>query len=186
MKTLYIHLKIIFFLALFLLPAGCGEKIEEDPCQKTQWPQSKEYEIKLAVHISTSNPSLPGGSPGSQNPSDFVGMVVNGTIEKVECDEETSGPINLGNSYVTIGVDYPAPIDEIKSYWIGHVVYVYEYDNDKDYININLTVKITMQDEQSYSCNVSKKVFDAGIDLVPGENYYYILIDVNLNGWVKV
>jgi hypothetical protein len=186
MKTLYIYLKIIFFLALFLLPAGCGEKIEEDPCQKTQWPQSKEYEIKLAVHISTSNPSLPGGSPGSQNPSDFVTMVVNGTIEKVECDEETMGPIGLGNSYITKGVDFPAPIYVSDAYWVGHVVYVYEFDNDEDHLNIALTVQVTMQDGQSYVGNMSAVIDSNDIVLVPGEMYYYILLDVHSDLWVKV
>jgi hypothetical protein len=186
MKTLYIHLKIIFFLALFLLPASCGEKIEQDPCQLTQWNLPKEYEVKLAVHISSTNPNLPGGSAGSVKPEDFQAMVVSGTIEKFECSDSASGPVNLGNSYVDKDIDYPAPVDVSGSYWIGHVVYVYEFDNDVDYLNLNLSVKITMLDGQSYTCSFSQQVYSEDIELVPGEMYYYVLLDIFSDSWVKV
>jgi hypothetical protein len=113
-------------------------------------------------------------------------MQVSGTIEKTECSDSTSGPVNLGNTYLTKGIDSPAPIDVPKSYWIGHVVYVYEFDNDEDYLNLNLTVKITMGDGQSYTCNVSDKIYGEQIELVPGEMYYYVLLDIYSNLWVKV
>jgi hypothetical protein len=113
-------------------------------------------------------------------------MQVNGTIEKIECNDSTSGPVNLGNSYITKSIDYPAPIDVPKSYWIGHVVYVYEFDNDEDYLNLNLTVKITMMDGQSYTCNFSDKIDSQQIVLVPGEMYYYVLLDIYSDLWVKV
>ena len=158
----------------------------EDPCHKTQWSQPKEFEIRLAVQVSSSNPLLPGGAVGSQKPEDFEKMTVSGTIEKIECDKSTSGPVNLGNTYLTKGVDYPAPIDVPKSYWIGHVVYVYEFDNDEDYLNLNLTVKITMMDGQSYTCNMPVKVNSDQIELVPGEMYYYVLFDIYSDLWIKV
>ena len=139
-----------------------------DPCTKTKWPQAKEFEIKLAIHVKASNPLLPGGSVGSQKPEDFEKMTVSGTIEKVECSGETTGPVNLGNTYLTKGVDDPAPIDVPKSYWIGHVVYVYDFDNDEDYLNLNLTVKITMMDGQSYTCNIPIKVNSDLIDWYRG------------------
>jgi hypothetical protein len=186
MKILHTYLKIIFFLALLLLPASCGEKIEQDPCQLTQWNLPKEYEIKLAVCVTDSNPLLTGGAPGSQKPADFEKMQVNGSIEKIECNDSTSGPVSLGNSYITKGVDYPAPVDVPKSYWIGHVVYVYEFDNDGDLLNLNLAVKITMNDGQSYTCNVSKEIFYEQIEQVPGEMYYYVLLDIYSDLWVKV
>ena len=186
MKILHIYLKIIFLLALLLLPAGCGEKIEQDPCQLTQWNLPKEYEIKLAVHIKDSNLPLSGGSGGSKKPADFQNMVVSGTIEKIECSDSTSGPVNLGNTYITKDVDYTAPIYVSDSYWIGHVVYVYKFDNDEDYLNLNLTVKITMNDGQSYTCNVPFKIYGDHIELVPGEAYYYVLLDVYSELWVKV
>jgi len=186
MKILNIYLKIIFLLTLFLVPAGCDNKIEDDPCLKTKWPLAKEFEIKLAVHIKDTNPLLSGGSVGSQKPEDFESMVVSGTIEKFECSGETDGTVNLGNTYLTIGVDDPAPIDVAKSYWIGHVVYVYDFDNDKDYLNLNLTVTITMTDGQSYTCNFSEKADSLKIIQVPQEMYYYILLDVYSDSWVKV
>ena len=167
MKILNIYLKIIFLLTLFLVPAGCDNKIEDDPCLKTKWPLAKEFEIKLAVHIKDTNPLLSGGSVGSQKPEDFESMVVSGTIEKFECSGETDGTVNLGNTYLTIGVDDPAPIDVAKSYWIGHVVYVYDFDNDKDYLNLNLIVTITMVDGQSYTCNFSEKADSLKIIQVP-------------------
>ena len=186
MKILNIYLKIIFLLTLFLVPAGCDNKIEDDPCLKTKWPLAKEFEIKLAVRVMDTNPLLPGGSVGSQKPADFQKILVNGTIEKIECNDSTSGPVSLGNSYITKGVDYPAPIDVPKSYWIGHVVYVYEFDNDGDQLNLNLAVKITMNDGQSYTCNVSKEIFYEQIEQVSGEMYYYVLLDIYSDLWVKV
>jgi hypothetical protein len=170
-------------LSVLLSCIGCGDKIEVDPCDQTKWPQAKEYEIKLAVRILSSNLTLPGSS---DKPEDFINMAVNGTIEKVECNEENTGPVNLGNSYIAKGIDFPAPVDEPKSYWIGHVVYVYEFDNDQDYINLNLSVKITMQDGQSYMCTVKKKISDQDIKMVPYEMYFYILTDVYSDLWVKV
>ena len=186
MKILNIYLKIIFLLTLFLVPAGCDNKIEDDPCLKTKWPLAKEFEIKLAVHIKDTNPLLSGGSVGSQKPEDFESMVVSGTIEKFECSGETDGTVNLGNTYLTIGVDDSAPIDVAKSYWIGHVVYVYDFDNDKDYLNLNLIVTITMVDGRSYTCNFSEKADSLKIIQVPQEMYYYILLDVYSDSWVKV
>jgi hypothetical protein len=173
-------------LSIFITLGGCEPEPEVDPCLTTKWTLAKEYEIKLAVHIKDSNPLLPGGSSGSQKPSDFQQMVVSGTIEKVECNDSTSGPVNLGNSYITKGVDYPAQIYVSGAYWIGHVVYVYEFDNDEDYLNLNLTVKITMGDGQSYTCNVPDKIYGEQIELVPGEMYYYVLLDIYSELWVKV
>lgn len=176
----------ILISALLLTLNGCDGVIEDDPCQQTKWPLPKTFEIKLAVNVSTANPLLTGGGIGSQKPEDFQQMSVNGTIEKFECDEETTGPVNIGNTYLTKGVDNPAPIDEAKSYWIGHVVYVYEFDNDDDYLEISLNIKITMQDGQSYVCSISD-TFDSGqITLVPTEMYYYILVDIYSSNWVKV
>lgn len=178
--------KIIFVVALFLIVGGCEKEIEEDSCLKTKWPQAKEYEIKLAVHVSQSNPDLPGGTPGSQSPVDFEKMHVTGTIEKIDCYEEKSDFHNLGNTYLTRGVDLPAPIDVPKAWWIGYVVYVYEFGNDNDHLNINLTVKITMKDNQSYMCNVSEDIYYQQIVKVPMENYYYILMEIYSDQWVKV
>ena len=175
----------ILFLAIFVTLGGC-EPEPLDPCLKTKWPLAKEFEIKLAVHIKNSNPLLPGGSVGSQKPEDFASMVVNGTIEKVECNDSISGPVSLGNSYITKGVDSPAQIYVSDSYWIGHVVYVYDFDNDKDYLNLKLTVKITMLDGQSYASTVPFKIYGDQIELVPGESYYYVLLDVYSDLWVKV
>jgi hypothetical protein len=178
--------KIIYVTTCVLLFAGCGEKIEEDPCLKTKWPQAKEFEIKLAVHVMPSNPLFPGVIPGSQDPVDFVKMVVNGTIEKVNCSGQKSGTANLGNSYITKDTDMPAPINVPEAYWIGYVVYVYELENDKDHMNINLTVKVTMNDNQSYVCNLSEEAALPQIVKVPGEMYYYILLDIYSTNWVKV
>lgn len=152
----------------------------------TKWPQPKEYEIKLAVQVSSSNPLLSGGQTGSQKPEEFEEMVVNGTIRKIECDDSSSGLVNLGNSFITKGVDYPAPVNEPAAYWIGHVVYVYEFDNDKDHLDIDLTVKITMKDGKSYSCSVPCVIDHTKIVKVPGELYYYILLDINSDTWIKV
>ncbi len=173
---------ITFF---FLLNVSC-KKEEVDPCMRTQWLQTKEPEIKLAVYIKTTNPDLRGGTAGSLSPVDFEKMMVSGTIEKVECNEETTGPINLGNSYIIKGVDSTAPIDIPEAYWIGYVVYVFEFDNDKDYININLTVKITMKDNQSYVCNVNKVIYYPQILRMPMEMYYYIPLEIYSDNWIKV
>ena len=64
-------------------------------------------------------------------------LLISGTIEKVDCAKERTGFYNLGNTYLTKGVDLPAPINEPDSWWIGHVVYVYEFGNEKDHLNIN-------------------------------------------------
>ena len=176
----------ILFLAIFITLGGCEPEPDLDPCLKTKWPLAKEFEIKLAVHIKDTNPLLSSGSVGSQKPEDFASMVINGTIEKFECSGETIGPVNLGNTYLTKGVDDPAPIDVANSFWIGHVVYVYDFDNDKDYLNLNLTVTITMTDGQSYTCNFSEKADSLKIIQVPQEMYYYILLDVYSDSWVKV
>ena len=185
MKPIYYSYRILI-MVLMLIPGGCSEKIEPDPCDLTKWPLAKEYEIKLAVHISESNPILSGGSVDSQKPEDFASMIVNGTIEKFECSGETPGPVNIGNSYITKGVDYTAAIEITKSYWIGHVVYVYDYDNDKDYLEVKITVKITMKDGQSYTCNFSVEADNLKIIQVPGEMYYYIFLDVYSDLWIKV
>jgi hypothetical protein len=178
--------KKFYLLVFVIMVAGCTEKIVEDPCLKTKWAQAKEFEIKLAVHVMSSNPLLPGEIPGSQNPVDFSKMTVNGTIEKVDCSENKSGPSNLGNSYIAKASDMPAPINVSEAYWIGYVVYVYELGNDNDHININLTVKITMNDNQSYMCNISQETYMPQIVKVPGELYYYILLDIYSDNWVKV
>ena len=185
MKILKFTGKVILFTILLTI-GSCEPAPEVDPCLKTKWPQTKEFEIKLAVHVLPTNPLLPGGAVGSQNPVDFEKMLVYGTIEKVDCSEKKSDPYNLGNSYITKGVDLPAPIDEPKAYWIGHVVYVYELGNDKDHLNIKLTVQITMMDNQSYMCTVSEEIFSPQIVMVPGEMYYYVLLDIYSNSWVKV
>ena len=185
MKLLTLSCKILITIILLTL-TGCGEIIEEDPCREAKWPLPKTFEIKIAVHISATNPQLSGGSPGSQKPEDFDKMQVSGTIQKFECNEETTGPVNLGNTFLIKGVDYPAPVDTPKSYWIGHVVYVYEFDNDDDYLEVNLNVKITMLDGNSYVCTISD-VFDSKqITLVPTEMYYYVLMDVYSDLWIKV
>lgn len=177
---------LIYTLAIFFMVGGCVKDPPEDPCLLTKWPQTKEYEIKLAVRVLQTNPNLPGGATGSQNPADFNKMVVTGTIEKVDCSDQKTGLSNLGNSFITMGVDPPASIGIPLAWWIGHVVYVYELGNDKDRLNINLTVKITMKDNQSYSCNVAGDILDPQIIKVPGEMYYYILLDIYSVNWVKV
>jgi hypothetical protein len=179
-------LEKIFILAIFINLGGCEPETEPDPCLAAKWAQTKEYEIKLAIHMKENNPNLPGGSAGSQKPSDFQKMVASGTMEKIECSDSTSGQIDLGNSYINKGVDFPAPIIVSDSYWIGHVVYVYEYDNDEDYLNLNLTVKITMLDGQSYRCSVPVKIFGNQLELVPGEMYYYALLEIFSDIWVKM
>ena len=178
-----IYLRTTFIFLMLI--SGCA-KPEEDHCLKTIWKYPKIFEIKLAVHVKETNPNLPGGTPGSLSPRDFQKMLVNGTIEKVECDETTTEPVNLGNSFVTKGIDWPAPIDVPDSYWIGHVVYVFEFDNDLDHINLILTIKITMKDNQSYMCNISKTIYYPQIIKMPDEMYYYILLDIQSNNWVKV
>jgi len=186
MRILNFALRFSLLSLLLFIPGSCVEEEVPDPCLGTKWPQPKEYEIKLAVHMSSANPLLPGGTTGSAKPEEFAKMTVSGTIEKFECDETTTGPENLGNTYITKGVDSQAPISVPKSYWVGHVVYVYEFDNDDDYIKINLTVKITMQDDQSYMCTYSEEISSEQIELVPMEMYYHIFIDVYYDLWVKV
>lgn len=186
MRIINFARKSIYLLVVFFLAGGCTERIEEDPCLKTKWAQRQEFEIKLAVHVIPSNPLLPGEIPGSQNPADFEKMIVNGTIEKVDCSENKSGTSNLGNSFITKDSDMPAPINVSEAYWIGYVVFVYELGNDKDHLNINLTVKITMNDNQSYMCNISDEAYMPKIVKVPGEMYYYILLDIYSDNWIKV
>ena len=181
-----IAIRSFFFLILILLAGGCEIEHKSDPCQRTKWSLPKEYEIKLAGHISSSNAILPGSTAGSQYPEDFQSMLVNGTIEFVDCSGEVDGPHNLGNTYLTKGVDYPAPVDIPKSYWFGHVVYVYKFDNDKDMVNIDLNVKVTMPDGQAYICNFADELKPDQIMQVPGEMYHYILLDVYSALWVKV
>ena len=173
----------IFFLSVFFILGSCEP--ETDPCLSTKWKQSREFEILLSVRLSESNPLFSGGAVGSQKPWDFKKMTVSGTIEKIECNGETAGPVNLGNTYIT-QEDYPEPIEEPITYWIGHVVYVYEFDNDEDKINISLTIKITMADGQSYKCTFSEEFYSDKIVQMPGEMYYYILSDVYSDSWVKV
>jgi hypothetical protein len=185
MKIIKFSGKIIL-LAFLLTIGSCEPEPIVNPCLTTKWTLAKEYEIKLAVHISSTNPNLPGGSAGSIKPEDFQAMVISGTIEKFECSDSASGPVNLGNSYVDKDIDYPAPVEVSGSYWIGHVVYVYEFDNDVDYLNLNLSVKITMIDGQSYTCSYSQKVYSDEIVLVPGEMYYYVLLDIYSELWIKV
>ena len=185
MRIINLPVNVILTFTLFLMIGSCIKK-EEDACLKSEWLQVKELEIKLAVHVMPTNPNLPGGTPGSLSPIDFEKMTVNGTIEKIECNEQTTGPVSLGNTYLNRGVDFPAPIDVPKAWWIGHVVYVYEFGNDNDHLNINLTIKITMQDNQSYMCNVSEGFFYPQIVQVQGEMYYYILLDIYSDYWIKV
>lgn len=179
-------LKILFFMALILMADGCVEKIEDDPCLKSAWPQSKIYEIKLAVRVLPTNPILPGSTPGSENPDEFSEMVVNGTIDLLDCAGEKSGFYNLGTSYIVRGVDEPAGLNIEGAYWIGYVVYVYEFGNDEDRLEINLNVRLTMNDGQSYMSTISQSIYSPGIKEVPGELYYYILSDIYSTNWVKV
>jgi hypothetical protein len=185
MKIINILLWLSNLSVLSLLLIGCDDKIEYDPCLETKWLNPMEYEIKLAVTVSENNPSLPGGTEGSRYPVDFCKMQVSGTIEKFECDGESIGPFSLGNTYLENDYDHRVILFEKDCYWIGHVVYVFEFDNDEDYIDIDLDVKITMEDEQSYSCVVSDIFYSDGIKRVPGELYYHILIDINSNKWQK-
>ncbi|MEA1885642.1 MAG: hypothetical protein U9N72_00310, partial [Bacteroidota bacterium] len=122
MKSINIIRQLSYLFMTCLMLGGCDDKIEYDPCLETKWLNPKEYEIKLAVRVSDNNPSLPGGSPGSQNPVDFQKMKVCGNIEKIECDGSSTGPVNLGNTYLDKQIDYPAPVNESDAYWIGHVV----------------------------------------------------------------
>ena len=186
MRIINFAWKIIYLLTIYILAGGCSGRIEEDPCLQTKWAQAEEFEIKLAVHVLPSNPPLPGEIPGSQNPADFEKMVVNGTTEKVDCSENKSGPSNLGNSFITKDSDMPAPINVYEAYWIGYVVFVYVFENDKDHLNINLTVKITMNDNKSYVCNLTDEIYMSRILKVPGEMYYYVLLDIYSDSWVKV
>jgi len=176
----------IFISLVFLIPGGCGEIIEDDPCMLTKWPLSKVYEIKLAIQLSKSNPVFQGSTTGSQKPEEFKTMVVNGTIEKIECNDETTGPVNLGNTYFTREEELCELPEEPITYWIGHVVYVYDFDNDEDKLDINLTVKVTMDDGQSYRCTVSKEYPAEEIEQMPGELYYFLLTDIYSDVWIKV
>jgi hypothetical protein len=178
--------RIIYPITIFFIVGGCTKDPVPDPCLQTKWSQPKEFEIKLAVHVLPSNPNLPGGTTGSQNPVDFDKMIITGTLEKIECSEQKSGFANLGNSYVNRSVDLPAPIEMSQSWWIGHVVYVYEFGNDNDHLNVNLSVKITMKDNQSYSCKVMGDFYSKKIIKTPGEMYYYILLEIYSDNWVKV
>ncbi len=178
-----IFLRTIFLFFIIFVSGACFEVIENDLCQKTKWVLPKTYEVKLAVHISSLNPLLPGGS---LKPEDFQKIQVSGTIQKFECNDDTEGMVNLGNTYITKGIDYPAPLDIPKSYWFGHVVYVYEFDNDKDIIELDLDIKITMNDGNSYVCSYQDTFDSEQITLVPTEMYYYILLDVYADLWVKV
>jgi uncharacterized protein YlzI (FlbEa/FlbD family) len=184
MRILNFVLRLTFLFVLLTIPASCEDE-EVDPCSMTKWLQSKEYEIKVAVRLSESNPLLLGGAIGSQKPWEFRKMVVNGTIEKIECNDETTGPVNLGNTYIT-QEEYPEPIEVPITYWIGHVVYVFEFDNDKDQVNISLTVKVTMADGQSYKCTFNKEYYSEEIEQMSGELYYYIQLDVFTETWIKV
>jgi hypothetical protein len=74
MKIIKFTGKIILFTILLTI-GSCEPEQEIDPCLKTKWPQTKEFEIKLAVHVMQTNPNLPGGAPGSQNPVDFEKML---------------------------------------------------------------------------------------------------------------
>ena len=185
MRIIRNTIKVSFFLTLALL-AGCSKKVAEDPCLKTQWAQAKEYEIKLAVNISPSAIPLPGGTDGSLYPEEFTSISVTGTIQKEDCGGTKYDLYNLGSTSIIKGTDIPAPVDEAFSYWIGYIVYVYQLENDYDRLNIRLTVKITMADEQSYMCNISESFYSPGIKIVQGAMYYYVLIDIYSDSWVKV
>jgi hypothetical protein len=186
MRIINLAKKVIFLIAIVIIVSCCVKHTEEDPCLRTKWHQAKELEIKLAVHMMPSNPLLPGGTSGSQSPVDFEKMMVYGTIQKVDCSEQQSGLNDLGDSYINKDADVPAPIDIQGAYWIGYVVYVYELVNDKDHLHINLTVKITMKDNQSYRCNISEEFIYSQIIQAPRGMYYYILLDIYSDTWVKV
>jgi len=185
MRIIRHTIRIMCFLAVACI-AGCVEKVEEDPCMETKWVQPKEYEIKLAVNVLSNNPSLPGGISGSEFPGDFKQMTVDGTIQKIDCAGMKYSLYDLGSSTITKGSDLPAQIDVPQSYWIGYIVYVYQLSNDDDHLNINLTVKITMEDGQSYMCNVAEVIFSPGIKMIQGGMYYYILLDIYSDNWIKV
>lgn len=186
MKIIRYAWKVLSLLAFLLYCGGCSKSVEEDPCPATEWPQIKELEIKLAVKVLTSNPVLPGATPGYEYPADFREMVVSGTIEKEECSAQRSGLNNLGSTYITQGIDIPAPVNESEAYWIGPVVYVYDLSNDKDHFNINLTIRITMDDNRSYMCKITDEIFYPQIMQVPMELYHYILTEIYSTSWVKV
>jgi hypothetical protein len=177
--------RVSFLLALVSL-AGCSKKVAEDPCMKSQWAQAKEYEVKLAVDVLPSSVPLPGGTDGSLYPEDFRSVSVTGTIQKEDCGGVKYDLCDLGYTNLTKGVDTPAQIDAAMSYWIGYIVYVYQMQNDQDRLNVRLTVKITMEDEQSYMCNITESVYSSGIKIVQGAMYYYVLIDIYSDNWVKV
>lgn len=176
---------LLFIISLSLVVGSCEDE-DIDPCAKTKWPLKKTYEIRLAIHFASNNPALPGSTSGSQYPADFKELVVSGTIEKIKCDSVSVNPVNLGNTYIEKGVDWPAPVDVPKAYWFGHVIYVYEFENDKDYIDIHLKVKITMNDGKSYMCDYSEEVFYQKIIQMPMELYHYVLVDVYTTQWTKV
>ena len=181
--------KFICVIALFCIIGGCTKEIETDPCLSTKWPQPKLVELKLAVHMVDPQPLLPEGTPNSDIPADFEKMIVNGTIEKVECSSDKGNdPVSLGNTYIEKGVDLPVYLGTsgLPAYWIGHVVYVYEFDNDEDHLNINLMVKITMQDNQSYQCVLSQDIYYAQIIQMPMEMYHYVVIDIYSDNWIKI
>lgn len=180
------NFKILFLSLLLVFPLSCSKHEDIDECLKTKWTQSKTYEIKLAVKVSNSNPVLPGGTPGSLNPKDFVSMIIGGNIEMLYCDGTSLGAINLGNSYIVKATDEPADIYASDAWWIGHVVYVYEFGNDKDHLDINLNVKITMADGQTFACTVFKQVYSQQIEQMAGDLFYFILLDIHSTNWIKV
>lgn len=171
---------------LIILMSGCEtEAPDQDPCDLTRLPQVKEYEIRIAVRIPDSNPVLPGGLPGSRKPSEFKDLVVSGTIEKTECDGQRSGKVYLGNSYIS-STDPNAPIEIQGTWWIGNAVYVYEFDNTRDMLDLDLNVRISMEDDKSYTCLVSAPFEYDEIALVPGQRYYYVLVDLYSGVWARV
>lgn len=170
---------------LLIIMGGCTPT-EVNPCLKTKWYLPKEAEIRLAVHMSPSNPDLPGGTKGSTSPASFQSMVVSGTIEKTECDGQSTGQVSVGNNLIDISADVPAPVIVSDSYWIGHVIYVYSFGNDKDRIKLNFMVTITMKDNQSYYCTVYKEFSYQDIIRMETEMYYYLLLDIYSDGWVKL
>ncbi len=177
----------ILVLSVFFTLGGCEpEAPDDDPCLATMLPQVKEYEIKLAVRVVENNPLLTGGAAGSQKPSEFADLVVDGTIKKAECGGDKSEPVLIGNSYITRATDPVAQIGIPESYWIGHVVYVYDFDNTKDQLDLDLSVRITMNDGKSYTCKVSDETSYQQILLVPGQLYYYVLVDIYSDSWSRV
>lgn len=183
--------RIIGFISLLailvIVMNGCEkEPADQDPCDLTRLPQTKEYEIKIAVRVPDSNPDLPGGLPGSGNPSEFKELIVNGTIEKEECDGLRSGKVYLGNSYITSATDPVAPIEIPGTWWIGNAVYVYDFDNTSDMLDIDLNVRIIMEDGKSYTCLVSDVFEYNEISLVPEQRYYYVLVDLYSDLWNRI